>query len=205
MRTLPGKVTFLTILTCLAFYTVAKADQKVASAAAGIAFEQALDEVLRRQPDRTLWSAKRRAAYDQALPIGSSAPTALLRISAIDLLVPVFDGTSETVLNWGIGWIETTAAPGSDGNVGLAGHREGFFRRLEDLEVGDMLELQTVGASVRYRVASISIVEPSDVHVLDQSDEPSVTLVTCYPFYFVGSAPQRYIVRGVRDGWVGQP
>jgi sortase A len=191
--------TLVSGLFCLGLYAIAQADQKIVSAAAVAAFQQARDDALARTPDRALWSPGRRSAYDEARPTEPAMPTALLRIPSLDLLVPVFDGTSELVLNRGVGWIETTAMPGTDGNIGLAGHRDGFFRKLKDLQIGDTVEVQTVEASRRYRVTDVSIVEPTDVHVLAPTGEPSVTLVTCYPFYYVGDAPQRFIVRGVID------
>jgi sortase A len=94
--------------------------------------------------------------------------------------------------------------PGSAGNVGLAGHRDGFFRGLKDIQPGDEIEVEAIGRIDRYRVERTWIVNPEDVSVLDPTGEPSVTLVTCYPFYFVGSAPQRFIVRAVRIGTIEQ-
>src|SRR6185503_18622734 len=101
-------------------------------------------------------------------------------------------------LDRGVGHIEHTAAPRSDGNSGIAGHRDGFFRGLKDIGSGDAIELETLGEREVYRVDRMWIVDPTDVSVLDPTPTPSLTLVTCYPFYFVGSAPQRYIVRAVR-------
>jgi sortase A len=85
--------------------------------------------------------------------------------------------------------------PGEDGNVGIAGHRDGFFRGLKDLRVGDSIELVTQTKTNTYIIDRLVIVDPSDVKVLARRPRTSVTLVTCYPFYFVGSAPQRYIVQ----------
>ena len=106
-------------------------------------------------------------------------------------------------MNRGAGWIEGTAELGTTGNIGLAGHRDGFFRGLKDIKSGDVIELETLDGSLTYRVSEITIVDPEDVYVLAPTPEPSVTLVTCYPFYFVGNAPKRYIVRGVLEN--GQP
>jgi sortase A len=85
-----------------------------------------------------------------------------------------------------------------DGNSGIAGHRDGFFRGLKNIAVGDVIELKTPRAKEIYRVERIWIVEPEDISVLDPTTTPSLTLVTCYPFYFVGPAPKRYIVRAER-------
>lgn len=186
-------------LLCLALFAFAQADGRVASAAAITAFEEARRLALATVPDQSLWSPARRSSYEAATAADLGTPNSLLRIPSIDLLAPVLGTTSELALNRGVGWIETTASPGSDGNVGLAGHRDGFFRRLQELAVGDSLELQTIEKSLHYRVTKISIVEPTDVHVLEQTGEASITLVTCYPFYYVGNAPQRFIVRAVLD------
>ncbi|TVS14321.1 MAG: class D sortase [Gammaproteobacteria bacterium] len=123
------------------------------------------------------------------------AVLAVLRIPGIDLEVPVTYGTSETVLRRGAGLIEGTAPPGTPGNVGIAAHRDTFFRGLEHIAVGDRIDLETLEGRLRYHVTGMSIVEPTEVHVLADTGEDVLTLVTCYPFYFVGHAPQRFIVR----------
>lgn len=125
----------------------------------------------------------------------SDAAVAILRIRGIRMEVPVSPGTEEHVLQRGAGWIDGTAAPGSDGNVGIAAHRDSHFRGLKDLVVGDLIELDTLERTRSYRVTGLSVVEPTDVHVLAETGESVLTLVTCFPFYFVGNAPQRFIVR----------
>lgn len=124
-------------------------------------------------------------------------PVALLRINRVALEVPVFQDISERNLNRGAGLIDGTGLPGGEGNVAIAAHRDGYFRALKDVSKGDVLELETLHGSRKYRVSAISIVEPTDLWPLGDTGEAAVTLVTCYPFYFVGSAPQRYIVRAV--------
>src|SRR5262249_31287164 len=96
----------------------------------------------------------------------------------------------------GAGWISGTAKPGELGNVGIAGHRDGFFRGLKDISIGDAINLNTTTRIPRYRVNQIEIVDPDNVWVLKARQAPSITLVTCYPFYFVGNAPLRFIVHG---------
>ncbi len=128
-------------------------------------------------------------------------PVAVLRIPRLSLEVPVGTGTDESVLLHGAGWIDGTASPGSVGNVGIAAHRDSFFRSLKDVAVGDLIELESLNGTDRYRVAELSIVEPSEVGVLADSGAAELTLVTCYPFYFVGHAPQRFIVRAVATGF----
>jgi sortase A len=112
----------------------------------------------------------------------------------LDIRAPVFEGTDEWELNRGLGWIQGTASPGEAGNVGIAGHRDGFFRALKDVRVGDDIELLTLRRAASYTVDAIEIVTPDNVGVLRPRGAPSLTLVTCYPFYFVGDAPQRFIV-----------
>ncbi|MCG6118564.1 MAG: class D sortase [Aquimonas sp.] len=129
-----------------------------------------------------------------------AAAIAVLRIPAIELEVAVAPGTDEQVLKRGAGWIEGTAAPGSEGNAGIAAHRDKHFRGLKDVAVGDLIELDTLHGTRAYRVTDLSVVEPTDVHVLADSGEAVLTLVTCFPFYFVGHAPQRFIVRALAIG-----
>jgi LPXTG-site transpeptidase (sortase) family protein len=150
-------------------------------------------------PDTTLWDSKRIAEWRDTQRANAPAPLAVLRIPRVGIEAPVLEGTDDATLNRGVGHIEDTAVPGGSGNIGLAGHRDGFFRALKDIAPGDELDVETVAGLTHYRVQRAWIVDPDDVSVLDPTPAPSVTLVTCYPFYFVGSAPQRFIVRAVRD------
>jgi LPXTG-site transpeptidase (sortase) family protein len=119
---------------------------------------------------------------------------AVLRVPKIGLEVPLLEGTDDLTLNHAVGRIAGTARPGEAGNIGIAGHRDGFFRGLKDVAVGDAIELQTPKGTDKYIVDQIQIVKPNQVEVLKQRSVRSLTLVTCYPFYFLGSAPRRYIV-----------
>lgn len=130
-------------------------------------------------------------------PASDELPIAILRISRVGLEVPVFADTSERNLNRGAGWVKGTAAPDDGGNMAIAAHRDGYFRVLEDVAVGDVLELESISQQQSYRVVKLSIVEPENISPLDATDTAAVTLVTCYPFYFVGHAPHRFIVRAV--------
>jgi sortase A len=145
--------------------------------------------------DFGLWSVNRIAAYKKALLAKTERPLGILNIPRLDLEVPVFEGTDDLTLNRGAGRIIGTAKPGSSGNIGIAAHRDGFFRSLKDIQEGDEIDLVTAGRKAAYLVDSIKIVTPDDVTVLRARGHPSLTLVTCYPFYFVGSAPNRYIVQ----------
>jgi sortase A len=144
-------------------------------------------------PDHSLWSAQRTKLYQASL---STYPEALavLRIPRLRLEAPVLDGTDEFTLNRGVGRIAGTSRPGQGGNVGIAGHRDGFFRLLKDISPGDSIELSTTFATDVYTVDRVRITSPADVSVLRPRAKPSLTLVTCYPFYFVGPAPKRYII-----------
>lgn len=147
-----------------------------------------------REVDSSLWSEKRIADYKESLSAKVDDLIAVLTIQKISLEVPVFEGTDELILNRGTGWIVGTARPGEAGNIGIAGHRDGFFRGLKDLQLGDRIELASLGGKSIYAVDAIEIVVPEDVSVLQPREHPALTLVTCYPFYFVGHAPKRYIV-----------
>lgn len=144
--------------------------------------------------DFSLWSQKRISEYEESLAAHFEPPLAVLHISKFQLQVPVLEGTDDLTLNRGIGHIVGTARPGEGGNIGIAGHRDGFFRVLKDISPGDTIELQTARATDRYKVDQIVLVRPDDISVLQPRPVRSLTLVTCYPFYFIGSAPQRYIV-----------
>jgi sortase A len=149
--------------------------------------------------DFSLWSEKRVREYKESLSVEKRLPMAVLSISKLSIRVPVFEGTDDLVLNRGVGWISGTARPGEAGNIGIAGHRDGFFRGLKDILVGDAIELTTAKEQATYVVDQIEIVSPESVEVLQPRGVPSLTLVTCYPFYFVGSAPQRYIVHATLE------
>jgi sortase A len=151
-------------------------------------------------PDQSLWSPARVRAWHAALIGPSPAPLAVMRISKIQLEVPVLPGTDDRTLDRAVGHIDGTALPGTDGNSAVAGHRDGFFRGLKDIVPGDDIELETLTGKEIYRVARTWVVNPDDVTVLNPTPMRSLTLVTCYPFYYVGAAPQRFIVRAVLAG-----
>ena len=149
-------------------------------------------------PDQSLWSAVRVNAWRKALLDPAPAPLAVLRIPKIRLEVAVLPGTDDRTLDRAVGHIDGTAMPGTNGNLGIAGHRDGFFRGLKDIAPGDAIQIDTLQGTDVYRVDRTWVVDPDDVSVLDPTPTRTLTLVTCYPFYFVGSAPRRFIVRAVR-------
>jgi sortase A len=120
---------------------------------------------------------------------------ARLEAPSVALSATVLEGSDDGTLARAAGHIEDTAFPGQPGNIGIAGHRDTVFRPLRRLREGDPITLSTSDRVFRYRVSGTRIVDPQDVYVLNPTDRPAVTLVTCYPFEFIGHAPRRYIVR----------
>jgi len=131
-------------------------------------------------------------------PAPEGTPVSRLEIPRLGLSVLIGEGTSSHTLRLGAGHIRGTAAPNESGNVGIAAHRDTFFRKLNGLHPGDTITLTTPTTSWRYAVEWTRIVLPSDTKVLRKSSEPVLTLVTCYPFYYIGKAPKRFIVRARR-------
>jgi sortase A len=118
-----------------------------------------------------------------------------IEIPRLGVSAVVRAGSDARTLRLAVGHIPGTALPGESGNVGLAAHRDTFFRRLGDIRDGDEVRVVTVDGTFTYRVQSTQVVNPTDVWVLDPTDAPALTLVTCYPFTYVGAAPRRFIVR----------
>jgi sortase A len=158
-----------------------------------------LDPAMSSPVDFRLWSPKRIAAYKDSLARKSDLAVAILRIPKINLEVPVFNDTDDLTLNRGVGRILGTARVGEPGNLGIAGHRDGFFRGLQSIAPGDVVEIVQHRHTDRYVVDAIRIVTPEDTSVLNPKEVPAVTLVTCFPFYFVGHAPKRYIVTALLE------
>ena len=193
-------------LTLLAIWGSARFHRTVASRAAIARFEAEnatsvapnisamLDPTISSKVDFRLWSIQRIEAFEDSLTKKTDAPLAILRIPKIDLEVPVFNDTDDLTLNRGVGRILGTAQIGRPGNLGIAGHRDGFFRGLKDIGLGDTIEILRPGGTDRYAVSQVQIVTPADTYVLNPVPKPTLTLVTCFPFYYVGSAPKRYVV-----------
>jgi sortase A len=150
--------------------------------------------------DRLLRARAASEGAPQAAPASAPAIAAdglIGRIEIPRLLVSavVVEGVDKITLRRAVGHIPGTALPGEPGNVGLAGHRDTFFRPLKDLRIKDRIRFSTLSGELNYEVESLKVVAPEDVGVLASSGENVLTLVTCYPFYFVGPAPKRWIVR----------
>jgi sortase A len=153
--------------------------------------------------DFTGWDSKRVQAYLKSLTVSKKPAIGILRIHRLGIEVPVFEGTDSLTLNRGVGHISGTAAPGGGGNSGIAGHRDGFFRGLKDVALGDTVELVSAAGTVRYQVRETRIVPPSDTSVLSDRGAPTLTLVTCFPFYLLGNAKERFIVWATQTDTLG--
>jgi sortase A len=154
-----------------------------------------------QSPANREWDSSRIRAYQRSLSVKFAPPEAVLSIPKVGLEVPVLEGIDDLTMNRAAGHVPGTALPGEPGNVAIAGHRDGFFRVLKDVVPGDLIQVQRATLSTsgrhtdRYVVRNIKIVSPSDTSVLGPSAENVLTLITCYPFHYVGAAPQRYIVQ----------
>lgn len=135
------------------------------------------------------------ASGKRVLPASADGLIGRMEIPRLQLSVMVVEGVGRTTLRRAAGHIPGTALPGEPGNVGVAGHRDTLFRPLKDLKIGDEIQFSTLRGDFTYIVESLRIVEPDDLRVLASSDENVLTLVTCYPFFYVGAAPRRFIVR----------
>lgn len=147
------------------------------------------------EPDQSQWSESRIRDFATSQGFEVAPPVGVLRIPSLDLAVPVYPDQSELHLNRGVGLVEGSGSPDKGGNAAIAGHRDGFFRVLMKIREGEIIEVETRLGLHRYRVTSTDIVDKFDNRLLADTEEPTVTLVTCYPFYFVGAAPQRFLVR----------
>jgi sortase A len=144
-----------------------------------------LDEVLRGVPTATA----------STTPAAVRRVLGRLEIPTLGVSTIVREGEDARTLQLAIGHIAGTALPGAPGNMGLAAHRDTFFRRLREINPGDVIRLVAVEGTYTYVVDSTQIVDPDDLWVLDPTPDPSLTLVTCYPFTYIGAAPERFIVR----------
>lgn len=117
-----------------------------------------------------------------------------MEISRIGLSVIILQGTTSKTLRLGVGHIDGTALPGEPGNIGIAGHRDTFFRGLKDVHRGDEILLHSTAGFTRYEVDWIQITAPGDGGIVSLGTESGLTLVTCYPFYYIGAAPERFVV-----------
>ena len=121
-----------------------------------------------------------------------------LDIPSVSLSVMILEGVGDSELRLGVGHVPGTALPGETGNIGIAGHRDTFFRPLRKIDKNDVITLTTLQGVSRYQVEATWVTRPDDVAVLQSDSESVLTLVTCHPFSYIGSAPDRFIVRARR-------
>lgn len=160
-----------------------------------------LGRAITGEAERLAWQQAESARFELIRPTTPTivAPRqgealARLRVDRIGLDVMVAEGSDAETLALGPGHMRNSALPGEPGNCVIAGHRDAEFRQLRDLRDGDLIDLSGRTAPARYRVTATHIVDRDETDRLAQSDDARLTLVTCYPFYYVGPAPQRFIV-----------
>jgi len=159
--------------------------------------------IFQHRQQQTLERLTGSSGAPQSLPgqpgnIGPDGLIGRIEIQRLNMSVAVVEGTGPTALRRAVGHIAGTALPGQSGNIGIAAHRDTFFRPLRNIQPGDIVTLTTPRGEYRYSVVSTKVVDPDDVAVLNSDGTEILTLVTCYPFYFVGAAPNRFIVRAKR-------
>ena len=148
-----------------------------------------------REFEKALKSETLPGIESPAIAVKESSPVGRIEISQIGLAAMILEGTSAGTLNRAVGHIQGTPLPGEHGNIALAGHRDTFFRGLRKIRPDDEITLTTLNGTYHYLVESTKVVEPEETEVLDADADDILTLVTCYPFNFIGSAPKRFIVR----------
>jgi sortase A len=186
---------------CLIAYGGACARASITQHRESAAFDEAVrariaareQRIHEESPNRHEWSPARVAKYEATLDTPVHA-IGRLEIPEADVSVMVLEGTDASTLDRAVGHIPGTARPGEPGNLGIAGHRDGYFRGLRHLHKGDAMSLTTLDGVARYEVNEIEVVKPGRTEVLQDGSGPALTLVTCYPFFHIGDAPLRYIV-----------
>jgi sortase A len=145
-------------------------------------------------------AAFERAAKTHVAParVASGGVVGMLDVPRLKLSTPVIEGDDERTLQHAAGHLPDTPLPWQPGNSAIAGHRDGLFRPLKNVKVGDEIRFRTTRDALVYRVTGTSIVQPDDVSVLGQRGNTTLTLITCYPFYYVGAAPKRFVVHAER-------
>jgi sortase A len=144
--------------------------------------------------DRQMHSEELRSGYPSRTVVKDGDVLGRIEIPRLGMSVAVLEGATSQTLRLGVGHIEGTALPGELGNIGIAGHRDTYFRDLKDIRASDEIHIQAASGLTRYEVDWIQITAPSDGGIVAPTTGSSLTLVTCYPFHFIGAAPERYVV-----------
>jgi sortase A len=168
-----------------------------ATALSAIAY-QVEHKVSLERGDHSFDRPKAERAYGVETPIEAGAPIGRLEIPRLGLSVVVAEGDDDSTLKVAVGHLPDTPLPWQEGNTALAGHRDTFFRPLRSVQPGDEIRFATRQGTFRYRVTRHTVVEPDELWVLDASPAAALTLITCYPFDYVGPAPRRFVVHAER-------
>jgi sortase A len=151
------------------------------------------------------FQAEQAAAFEHAARTNTAAAAiragslvGMLEVPRLKLSTPVIEGDDDRTLERAVGHLPDTPLPWEDGNSAMAVHRDGLFRPLKDVKVGDEIRFRTTRDELRYRVTETSVVLPDDLSVLAPRAQTSLTLITCYPFYYVGPAPKRFVIHAER-------
>jgi sortase A len=197
---------FIIGVLALGYYGYVLADARIFEAQQARQFEQATKQFTLDTPSVNIPSPQLPAAVSEVeqtstSALGFDAPGVLgsvlgrIEIKKIGLAAMLLEGIDHRSLRRAVGHIPSTALPGQPGNVGIAGHRDTFFRGLRNIAKNDEITVTTIRGSYDYVVDFSEVVEPNDMNVLDPSSNSILTLVTCYPFWYVGPAPKRLVVR----------
>ncbi len=162
---------------------------------AGAAYVRWANASENRRLDRLIAAGTPASAVSRAVAVGLGDPIGRVEIPRIGVGTVIVEGDGDLTLAYAAGHIPGTALPGGAGNAALAGHRDGVFRGLARIRRGDLISITTLSGKYRYAVDSLRVVKPEDVSVLRPTRRPTLTLVTCYPFRYIGPAPERFIVK----------
>jgi len=176
-------------MVCLGLYSYDYVDRTLYQTYEGREFDRSLEHEA-----AAVTTAHQTPSGRVRLP-ASSALIGRLSVPRLNLAAMVREGIDGKTLKLAVGHIPATALPWQTGNVGVAGHRDTFFRGLKNLKSGDEIQFSTLKGNFEYVVESLTIVEPANAAALAPSSENVLTLVTCYPFYYVGDAPRRFVAR----------
>jgi sortase A len=181
-------------LSCLGWCVAAAAHIWLFQAYESWAFEQQLGG----EPVSVREFLVHAAAFSEPAAPSDHSIVGRIEIPRIGLKAMILEGTTTRTLSVAVGHISGTALPGGQGNAAIAGHRDTFFRGLKDIRPGDTILVTTLEGFFEYRVKDCQVVGPRDTRALQGTAEPALTLVTCYPFHYLGPAPERFIVRATR-------
>jgi len=187
-------VLLLIATACLSYYSWSVLDSKIRQAHESRDFDQAREASHAAVPP----SSSRRSAPPAAQRPQPMSTIGRISVPRLNLRAMIEEGDDDATLRQAVGHIPGTALPGSAGNVAVAAHRDTFFRGLGDLKRNDEIVVDTLNGSFRYRVDQISVVDPSNTSVLAPTVGKTLTLITCFPFHYIGPAPRRFIVQATQ-------